>query len=78
MRERVEEVVPECNQLVDHDWLRPEKLENGDTAYFWTQQAETALELSNLTAVERSDLNRWPGDGRNRERTVEKPPIDSR
>ncbi len=53
----VEEVVPECDESVDQGWLRTEQKENGDVAYFWTQQAETALHLSNLTTIEGPDLN---------------------
>jgi hypothetical protein len=47
-----EEFTEECDELVEAGWLAHEKLENGDTAYPWTQQAETALDLHNLTNVE--------------------------
>jgi hypothetical protein len=53
----IEDVVPECDELVDNGWLRTEEKENGDVAYFWTVQAETALDLRNLTTVEGPDLN---------------------
>lgn len=36
----------------EHNWLRTEEKDNGDTASFWTQQAETALDLNQLTNVE--------------------------
>jgi hypothetical protein len=48
----IEEIVPECEELVEHDWLAREQLDNGDTLYAWTQQAETALDLNQLTSVE--------------------------
>jgi hypothetical protein len=42
----VEDAVPECEELVDANWLRTEKKENGDVAYFLTQRAEAALEIN--------------------------------
>lgn len=53
----VEEALPECEELADANWLRTEKKDNGDLAFFWTQQAETALDLSNLTARGPADDN---------------------
>jgi hypothetical protein len=53
----VEEVVPELEQLVEATWLRTEEQDNGDLSFYWTQQAETALDLSNLTTVGDADLN---------------------
>lgn len=53
----VDEAFSECEELVDANWLRTEKKENGDTAFFWTQQAETALDLHNLTARGPADDN---------------------
>jgi hypothetical protein len=43
-----DEFIEECDELVEAGWLAHEKLENGDTAYPWTQQAETALGLRAL------------------------------
>jgi hypothetical protein len=48
----VEEAVSDCEELVDASWLRTETEENGDVSYYWTQQAETALDLNNLTDLE--------------------------
>ena len=53
----VESVVPECDELVEQGWLRTEEKENGDTAYFWTLQGQTALDLNNLTTIEGPELN---------------------
>jgi hypothetical protein len=53
----VEEAVSELEQLVEATWLRTEEQENGDLSFFWTQQAETALDLSDLTTIGDADLN---------------------
>ena len=53
----VEEAVPELEQLVEATWLRTEDQDNGDVSFFWTQQAETALDLSDLTTIEGPSLN---------------------
>jgi hypothetical protein len=42
------EYEPVARELARHGWLAEELLENGDTAWFWTQQAETALNLTKL------------------------------
>ena len=53
----VEDAVPELEQLVEATWLRTEQQDNGDLSFYWTQQAETALDLSNLTTIEGPNLN---------------------
>jgi hypothetical protein len=46
----VEDAADDCEELADADWLAREQQENADTAYSWTQQAETALDLNQLTS----------------------------
>ena len=38
-----------ADELVEHGWLERRALENGDTGYWWTTTAETAIELHALT-----------------------------
>ena len=53
----VEEAVPELEQLVEATWLMTEEQDNGDVSFYWTQQAKTALDLSDLTAIGDADLS---------------------
>jgi hypothetical protein len=38
-----------ADELAEQGWLEPRFTDAGDLAWFWTSQAETALELSALT-----------------------------
>ena len=41
--------VADAERLVEAGWLERQPLDNGDTAYWWTQEAETALDMNALT-----------------------------
>jgi hypothetical protein len=49
---------PDAQQLADAGWLERRTVEaNGDTAWFWTPQAETALDMNALRRDDPADLN---------------------
>jgi hypothetical protein len=43
---------PEAHDLCEAGWLERRWLPDGELAWFWTQQAETALDVHRLTDVE--------------------------
>jgi hypothetical protein len=49
---------PDAQQLADAGWLERRTVDtNGDTAWFWTQQAETALDMKALRRTDLADMN---------------------
>jgi hypothetical protein len=50
--------VPDAEQLADAGWLERRTVDaNGDTAWFWTRQAEMALDVNALGRDDPADLN---------------------
>jgi hypothetical protein len=49
---------PDADQLCEAGWLERRTVDaNGDTAYFWTQEAEGALEMNALRRDDPADMN---------------------
>ena len=49
---------PDAERLCEAGWLERRTLDaNGDTAWFWTRQAETALDMKALRRDTPADLN---------------------
>jgi hypothetical protein len=49
---------PDAQQLADAGWLELRTVDaTGDTCWFWTQQAETALDMNELRRTDPADLN---------------------
>ena len=49
---------PEAQELSDAGWLERRTVDaNGDTAWFWTQAAETALDMNALHRDDPVDMN---------------------
>jgi hypothetical protein len=49
---------PDAQQLADAGWLERRTVDaNGDTAWFWTLQAEGALDMNALHRTDPADLN---------------------
>ena len=49
---------PDAQQLADAGWLELRTVDaTGDTCWFWTQQAETALDMNALRRTDPADLN---------------------
>jgi hypothetical protein len=49
---------PDAQELCDAGWLERRTVDaNGDTCWFWTQQAEAALDMSSLHRNDPADLN---------------------
>jgi hypothetical protein len=49
---------PDAQQLCEAGWLERRTVDaNGDTAYFWSPQAETALDMNALRRDQPADLN---------------------
>ena len=49
---------PDAQQLADAGWLEQRTVDaTGDTCWFWTEQAETALDLNALRRTDPADLN---------------------
>lgn len=44
-----DEALDDCEQLREAGWLTRRMLDNGDASYWWTPQAELALDLHDLT-----------------------------
>jgi hypothetical protein len=54
----LEEWEPEAQELADAGWLERQTVEaNGDTCWFWTPQAEAALDMNALRRNDPADLN---------------------
>ena len=49
--------LPDAHQLAEAGWLERRELDNGDTAWTWTPQAETALDVNALRRDDPADLN---------------------
>ena len=50
--------MPDAQQLADAGWLERRTVDaNGDTAWFWTQAAETALDMNALRRDTPADMN---------------------
>jgi hypothetical protein len=46
----VPDVLPDCDRLSEAGWLEPRTVDaTGAAAFRWTKQAETALDINNLT-----------------------------
>jgi hypothetical protein len=49
---------PDAERLCEAGWLERRTVEaNGDTAWFWTSQAEAALDMNALRRDDPADLN---------------------
>ena len=49
---------PEAQELADAGWLERRTVDaNGDTAWFWTSQAEGPLDMNALRRTDPADLN---------------------
>ena len=49
---------PDAQELADAGWLERRTVDaNGDTCWFWTQAAETALDMQALRRTEPADMN---------------------
>jgi hypothetical protein len=49
---------PDAEQLAEGGWLESGTVDaTGDTAWFWTRQAETALDMNALRRDDPADLN---------------------
>jgi hypothetical protein len=49
---------PDAQQLADAGWLERRTVDaNGDTCWFWTSQAEAALDMNALRRNDPADLN---------------------
>ena len=49
---------PDAQQLADAGWLERRTVDaTGDTCWFWTRQAETALDVNALRRNDPADLN---------------------
>jgi hypothetical protein len=46
------EMLPECERLREAGWLERRMLDNGDASYWWTREAETALDMGGHAAGE--------------------------
>jgi len=42
------EMLPECERLREQGWLERRMLDNGHASYWWTREAELALDLNAL------------------------------
>jgi hypothetical protein len=50
--------LPDAERLSQAGWLERRTVDaNGDTAWFWTREAETALDLNALRRDDQADLN---------------------
>jgi hypothetical protein len=49
---------PDAQELADAGWLERRTVDaNGDTCWFWTRQAETALDMNALVRTDPADMN---------------------
>jgi hypothetical protein len=49
---------PDAEELCAAGWLERRTVDaNGDTAWFWTSQAETALDMNALVRTDPADMN---------------------
>jgi hypothetical protein len=49
---------PDAQQLADAGWLERRTVDaTGDVCWFWTQQAEMALDLNGLRRDDQADMN---------------------
>ena len=49
---------PDAQQLADAGWLERRTVDaNGDTCWFWTSQAEAALDMNALRRTDPADMN---------------------
>jgi hypothetical protein len=49
---------PDAEELCEAGWLERRTVDaNGDTAWFWTRQAEAALDVNALRRTEPADMN---------------------
>jgi hypothetical protein len=49
---------PDAQELADAGWLERRSVDaNGDTAWFWTRQAETVLDMNALRRNDPADMN---------------------
>jgi hypothetical protein len=52
------EALPDAVELADAGWLERRTVDaTGDTCWFWTRQAETALDMNALRRDDPADLN---------------------
>jgi hypothetical protein len=51
------ELLPECERLREQGWLERRMLDNGDASYWWTREAEMALDLNAVVASSRGREN---------------------
>jgi hypothetical protein len=50
-------MLPECERLREVGWLERRMLDNGDASYWWTREAEMALDLNAVVASTRGREN---------------------
>jgi hypothetical protein len=48
--------IPECHRLAERGWFKRE-WHGDDLVYGWSQQAEVALDINNLTATAKASVN---------------------
>ena len=51
------EALPDAVGLADAGWLERRMLDDGDASWWWTSQAETALDITALRRDDPADLN---------------------
>ena len=49
--------LPDAVELAEAGWLERRTLDNGDASWWWTPQAETALDVNALRRDDPADLN---------------------